>query len=165
MNEPNPLSFKDRFQAAKTAFVSIPSTLKRGGEEGIIAQVRKYFPHLRVGAYQGEFDGDKDWRENFASYISDVDCLIVACDSSRLIGPGVLREIKAANKARKMIILFKVDDNQHRMYFGVVKEGTEEAPVIRLKKREDRFKPKGVEANADHRSSARSDLRPGAPTS
>lgn len=143
MTQPKTTSFKDRFQVAKTAFLSIPSTLKRGGDAEILAQVRKHFSHLRIGAYRGEFEGSRDWRENFYSYMTDVDVLIVACDSSRLVGPGVLREIKAANKARKMIILFKVDDNERRPYYGLEKTGSKEAPIIRLKKREDRFKAKG----------------------
>jgi hypothetical protein len=136
MSETKTLTFKDKFQAAKTAYLSIPAKLKDGGEEKIIAQVRSYWPHLRIGAYRAEFDGGKDWKENFGDFIAGVDALIVACDSSRLIGPGVLREIQFAWKAQKLIILFKVDDNQYRMYCGFEKEGK----TIRLRKREERFK-------------------------
>lgn len=144
MTETKPLSFKEKFQAAKTAYLSIPAKLRNGDETKILAQVRSYWPHLRIGAYKAEFDGGKDWQENFANYMADVDCLIVACDSSRLIGPGVLREITAAWKARKMIILFKVDDNQFRMYHGFEKTGK----TIRLRKREERFKANGSDQTA-----------------
>ena len=145
MSETKPLTFKDKFQAAKTAYLSIPSALKRGDESKILAQVRQYWPHLRVGAYRAEFDGSRDWKENFGDFITGVDALIVACDSSRLIGPGVLREIQAAWKASKLIILFKVDDNQYRMYCGFEKDGK----TIRLRKREEKFKARGGEANRD----------------
>jgi len=131
------LSRKERLGAAKTAYLAIPSSLKRGGEDVVLAQARRYFPHLKIGAYRGEFENSADWRANFASYIAEVDCLIVACDSSRLVGPGVLREIKAAKRAQTLIVLFKVDDGQHRMFFGYEKMDAKQA---RLKKRSERFR-------------------------
>ena len=131
------ISRRARLEAAKTAYLAIPSSLKSGGEDAVLEQARRYFSHLKIGAYRGEFENSADWRENFDSYIADVDCLIVACDSSRLVGKGVLREIKAAKKAQTLIVLFKVDDEQHRMFFGYEKTGAKQA---RLKKRSERIR-------------------------
>src|SRR5262245_50584287 len=111
-------TFKDKLRAAQTAYLSIPAAIAKGREDDLLAQVRAYFPQLRIGAYHCEFEDSADWRENFGTFIDGVDALIIGCDSSRLVGPGIRREIITARAAGKLIVLFKFDDNQMRRYYG-----------------------------------------------
>src|SRR5262245_60676243 len=82
-----------RLAAAKTAYLAIPRALATGRESEYLAQVRRAFPHLRIGIYDDEFENSSDWWHNLRGFIADVDVLIVGCDSTRLIGSGVRREI------------------------------------------------------------------------
>lgn len=131
-----PITFKDRLANARTAYFSVTRALSRGKEGKMLAQVRRAFPHLRIGTYDSEFESLQDWKTNLNGFIADVDCLIVGCDSSRLVGRGVLREINAARASGRLIVLFKLDDNQPRRYWGYEKTGTDQEQIIRLKKRE-----------------------------
>jgi hypothetical protein len=112
------MTFKDKVKAAQTAYLSIPAGLGKGRESELLAQVRAYFPHLRVSAYQSEFGDSAAWRNGFSAFIDGVDALIIGCDSSRLVGAGIRREIINAKAAGKLILVFKFDDNQMRRYHG-----------------------------------------------
>jgi hypothetical protein len=127
--------FRAALLTARTAYVAIPhSLLAQYRESEIVSRVRAHFAHLRaVGSFETEFDSTTHWRHNLAAYLAEVDCLVIACDSSRLIGAGVLREIKTALRLNKPLIIFKVDEQAERFYFGYTKQGPPEQPVIRLR--------------------------------
>ncbi|HKQ76722.1 MAG TPA: hypothetical protein VJ810_23710 [Blastocatellia bacterium] len=129
------LTLKDRITAAKTAYLSIPSAIGQSREAELLKQARRRFSHLRIGIFAGEFESRRDWRKNFNSFVTDVDCLIVAVDSTRLIGLGVAREINAAKRAGKVIILFDVERNGQALYYGYEKIETEGKPAVRLRER------------------------------
>jgi hypothetical protein len=137
--------FQARLAGATTAYLSLPSAIATGKEAEYLAQVRRAFPWMRIGIYSKEFEDWRDWRENFEDYMADVDILIIGCDSSRLIGPGCRREIGAARRAGKLIVLFKLDDDQPRRYYGYEQSGTKETPVIRLRKRAEAMQRIGRE--------------------
>lgn len=92
---------------------------------------------MRIGTFASEFESGRDWGANLVDFIKGIDCLIIGCDSSRLVGGGVLREINVARKAGKLIIIFKLDDDQLRRYWGYESAGPRHNPIVRLKKREE----------------------------
>jgi hypothetical protein len=118
VEQPVEMTFRDKVKAARTAYLSIPAEIGKGREAELLAQVRAYFPHLQVSAYHAEFGNSAAWRDGFNTFINGVDALIIGCDSSRLVGSGIRREIIVARAAGKLILVFKFDDNQMRRYYG-----------------------------------------------
>lgn len=131
-----PVALVERIQAAETAYLALPAKLAKGREAALLAQVKAALPHLRIGVFHTEFEDDVDWRENFASYIEDVDAFIVGCDSSREIQSGLVWELWKARQRGKLIFLFKFDDNEPRRYFGYDQIG-EKPRAYKLRKRAD----------------------------
>ena len=128
-------TIKERLAQATTAYLAIPSAIAQGRDSDLLNRARQHFAHLRIGAFAGEFESRRDWRKNFNSFVADVDCLIVAFDSTRLIGLGVAREINAAKRAGKVIVLFDVESKDQALYYGYEKIETEGKPTVRLRER------------------------------
>lgn len=140
------MSLNEKLNAAKTAFLSIPSSLE-SLPDAVKTKVREAFPWLRIGSYAQEFESRSDWRKNLHGFIAGVDCLIVAYDSTRLITGGVLREIRSAQRSKKPIVLFNVDDNSFRPFCGLVVVKQETKTLVRLLRRSEvkRSEPRVVE--------------------
>jgi len=138
---PKTQTVKQRLDAAKTAYLSIPSHLPEAIKADLLKRVRRKFSHLRIGSYATKFKSKTEWRKHIARFLADVDVLIVAIDSTRLAGLGVGREIDQARRAGKLIVLFDIQKNWQLRYFGF--------DVI-----EENGKRKGIKLRDDARSRA-----------
>jgi hypothetical protein len=106
------------------AYLSIPSVWSDEIKDQILHYVRGDLPDLRIESFRTAFtlfelvDESRPWPELFEKFIEGASTLIVACDGTRIVGPGILREIQMSSRGEKWIILFDVTEGRCRRFFG-----------------------------------------------
>ena len=132
-------TFKQRLEAARTGYLSISSHLPEDLKANLLERVRLLFPDLRIGSFSTEFEDTKDWEKHLRPFIADIDILLVAFDSTRIVGRGVRREMSLARHLNKLILLFDTDSNLPTLYFGfdpIEEDGKVRSVWLRTQKKE-----------------------------
>jgi hypothetical protein len=108
----------------KVAYLSVPSSWSVEIHAQILQRVRTDLPDLSVESFMTAFTLSEllveppIWRELIQDFITGADLLIVATDSTLIVGVGIKEEIKMALRARKKIILFDVTKGCCRRFLG-----------------------------------------------
>lgn len=102
----------------KTAFVSIPAKITAQVKPAVILKaLQPHFPNVKFASF-ANFASTKTYQTKIGETLGTVDGLIVVCDSTRVIGSGIVREINEARRQKRRVFIFKLDEKQHRPYYG-----------------------------------------------
>jgi hypothetical protein len=108
----------------KVAYLSIPSKWSDEIKDQVLGRVRNDLPDLRIESFKSAFTlsellaDPSIWGDLIRNFIAGTAALIVATDSTRVVGVGIKHEIQMALRARKPVIIYDVTRGCCARFFG-----------------------------------------------
>lgn len=108
-----PKSLATALARGGTAFVSTPPTLL---DAAGLKAMGKTFPTWRLRFFADVFgEQPEQWKTNLARFLAPIDALILVIDAERRLTPGQMRELRQAQKLRKLVIVFNLATGRWEM--------------------------------------------------
>jgi hypothetical protein len=122
------LSLAERFKAAKTGFVSVTQKMKT---PELLGAIERKLSDLTLSIYLPQ---DREaWESDLTRYLEQYDALIIVTDDSREISQGQLRELTAAKRAGRLLIVFNSSTGRWERFGGWERSRQDGKSIARLK--------------------------------
>lgn len=113
-HHPRYKSLRQILDDAIVAYLSAPAEFYT---EANIARVRQTFATLAIKSFDKFFRSRKQWSRHLPRYLAKIDILVLLVPSSREIRGGVLRDLRAALKLKKPVVVIDLAGN-YWLYCG-----------------------------------------------